>query len=108
MRLGRELISYLSYQASTTRPTAASGRLNGDGDGKLSTPYGDYSVEHKTRITPINELGPTKLEWLKGSKQGCQIFITTSKSYGSVVTLPLDLFKQLIGDNGPVQKPEGD
>lgn len=77
-------------------PTKASGKLLGDGDGFIETPYGKYYIEHKTRIAPRNELGPTSAEWVKGKAQGCQIFITTSEHYGAVVTLPLEIFKQLI------------
>lgn len=84
-------------------PTKASGRLMGDGDGYIETSYGKYYIEHKTRIAQRNELGPISAEWVKAKAQGCSIFITTSEHYGSIVTLSLETFKQLINY---VQEPE--
>ena len=75
--------------------TNRSGAAFQDGDGFVKIGETTFNIEHKTRLNSRHVLGPTKEEWEVGHKQGIDIFITTSKDVGSVVTMPLETYKQL-------------
>jgi len=79
------------------RSTANSGATFNDGDGFLVVDGVQYNIEHKHRPGGRNCLGPTPAEWDKGKAQGVEVYITTSSEHGSVVTMPLDTLKSLLG-----------
>lgn len=91
-RKGRQIERQV-VEAMGATPTYNSGATNGDEDGWLEHGGVRYQISHKYRFTKgRNELGPTGAEWNKDI-----IHVTTSERYGSVVTLHMDLFRELIG-----------
>lgn len=75
--------------------SALSGALFKDGDAKLQINESQYSIEIKSR-TKTNLFGPSKKEWDKALVQNVDMFITNSEQYGSFISMPLDIFLQLI------------
>ncbi len=75
--------------------TLGSGRVFSDGDGILKLDR-DYYIEHKARLNNRNTLGPTRLEWEKAKAQSIELFIVTSSTEGSIVTMKLETLKELL------------
>lgn len=81
----------------SAKSTLASGRINGDADGvKEIIKDLKLGIEHKTRFNGQHLLGPTLKEWETAQNQGAKVFIVTSKEEGSIVTMSIDTFNQLI------------
>ena len=75
--------------------SALSGALFKDGDAKLQINDSQYSIEIKSR-TNSNLFGPSRKEWDKALIQNVDMFITNSEQYGSFISMPLDIFLQLV------------
>lgn len=73
--------------------TYNSGATNGDGDGTLTINGTKYHLSHKQRFNNRNTLGPTSKEW---EEKGIDIWITSSEERGQIVTMSVDVFKELI------------
>lgn len=81
----------------SAKSTLASGRINHDADGVLEVITDlKIGIEHKTRLNGRHTLGPTSEEWETAKNQGAKVFIVTSKEKGSIVTLELETFNNLI------------
>lgn len=78
------------------KATVGSGRVFGDSDGYIETTNGKYYIEIKKRFNGKNILAPTKEEYLKGIDQGASIFIIESEELGSIVSLKLETFKEIL------------
>ncbi len=95
-RQGRKVEKKVLKQLDA-RSTVGSGAVFGDGDGYLGLPGGHrLYIEHKARLANRNTLGPTSDEWEKGRQQGCEVFLTTSDTHGTVVTMSQKTFNELM------------
>lgn len=86
-------------QSITPKYTANSGAMFQDGDLSIDIKGVNYNAEVKSR-TSKNLLGPTKKEWDKAKKQQVDLFICKSDEYGSVITMDLNTFLQILEIKG--------
>lgn len=96
VRTGRKVEQKVLAQ-SNAQSTKGSGAVYGDGDGFLTLPGGNrVYIEHKARIANRQTLGPTQAEWDKAKQQGVEIFMVTSETNGTLVTMSQQTFNALI------------
>lgn len=97
---GRKIEQQLINQVNKVidcKSSTLSGALFKDGDAKLQIGESKYSAEIKSR-TNSNLFGPSKKEWDKAIRQNVDVFITHSEEYGSFITMPLDIFLQIVNN----------
>lgn len=99
-KVEKQIIKHLKKEeAVDCRSAALSGALFQDGDASVVINNMEYSAEIKSR-TNTNLFGPSKKEWQKAISQNVDLFITHSEEYGSFISMPLDIFLQIIqGEN---------
>lgn len=90
-KVERKIVAKLKSKSSLIAETLASGALFHNGDAVLKLNQ-NISIEHKLRVSNRNITGPTSKEW---EKSKC-IFIISSSSLGSVVTLREDLLHLIL------------
>lgn len=95
-REGRKIENKVISNIPQSIKTFTSGSKFGDGDAKIRVGDKDLYIEHKARLNSKNLRGPTKSEWEKAKGQGVEIFITSSKELGSVVTMPIETLNHIL------------
>ncbi len=95
-RKGKEIERKVIKSIEGANTTYTSGSTSGDGDGWIILQETKFRLGHKNRFSAKNQLGPTKDEWIKGKREGCDIWLTSSKEYGTIVTMPKLILDELI------------
>lgn len=95
-RLGKKIERDVIKSIEGAKLTYASGSISHDGDGYIYLGDSKYVFSHKQRFSNRNQLGPTSKEWVEGLSEGCDIWLTSSKDYGTIVTMNKDIFDELI------------
>lgn len=94
-RKGKEIERKVIKSIRGAKLTFNSGATNNDSDGYIWIEDTKYVLSHKMRFSTKNLLGPTSAEW-NDRGEGTDIWLTTSETYGTVVTMKQETLDELL------------